>query len=574
MTNPLHIISPTSIAGPTHRLWVVFDDIAPTTSELPESHTDGRHLVAEWLTDVDIDVRKVLNKLHKSSPILFSYLQPARPEDKRRMPPGPRTTGVLASLTTPNPDAPHAALLTDLSVELGQFCPPDFVIPGWRVLDVWPDSALMIERLQDQRVDREKPFAEVLKRCLADGNPAPGLTMRQHFGFTGTHASMALLEVAILGWEHPESTAAIQAAMTHLTGSGLGQIGHKLAMSGNFRAAWAAFDQLPSDIWDSSAHANALWAIQADNSGLGLQPDRARKYLEKALPYGTRNPTIFYNAACVFIELGDVPACLVSIQNAVRFSSHQLDDPIRAEALFANLVGTPEFEAAFEVESISVERERIRAAQVAQQAAIFAQAGAELPMSEAGKTLIALAKDLSGKNAELVKKVEAALANPPFTVEIIGFYPSRKNTPFENCYRFMVSQLSSAGLLMAAEDKYSYGVFKQFAAHIELPDDVKKLRQRNYDQAEFLPTMAEIEARFEAKGLRLTTLWTGGGDHLYFTALPPEIAARWANVSIGTTHDSQHLGLRSPCWGVLFDHLSYAFGWSEPLQGWREPAWI
>ncbi len=563
MTNPLHIISPTSIAAPTSRLWVVFRDLTPSTSELPASRTGGCHLVSEWPADVDIDVRKALNNLHKSSPIRFSYLQPAKPEDKRRMPPGARTTEVLASLTTPDPDAPYSAVLTDLGVELGQFCPPDFVTPGWRILDVWPDSALMIERLVDQRCGREKAFAEVLNRCLADGNPGPGLTMRPHFGFTGTHASMALLEIAVLGWEHPDSPAAIQAAMTHLTGSGLGKIAHRLAAAGNFRAAWAAFDHVPSDTWDSSAHANALWAIQADNSGLGLQPERARKYLEKALPYGTRNPAVFFNAACVFVELGDIPACLVSIQNAVRFSSHQLDDAIRAEALFANLVGTPAFEAAFDVESVSVERKR--AAQDTQQAAIFAKAGTELLTSQAGKNLVAFAKDISGGDLELVKKVEAALAKPPFTAETIGFYPDRRNTPFENCYRFMVSELSKAGLLMAAEDKYSDGVFKQFTMYIELPNDVKKLRRRHYDHAEFLPAMAEIEARFEAKGLRLTTLWTAGGDHLYFAALTPEVAKRWLNRSVGTTHDGQQLGLRSPCWGALYEHLSYALGWAEKI---------
>lgn len=567
MTNPLHIISPTSVAAPTSRIWVVFNGVAPTILDLPACQTDHEHLVAEWSQDLDIDVRKVLNKAHKRSPILFSYLQPATPDAKRRMPPGPRTIKALTILSGPKEGAPHAALLTDLSVELSQFCPPNLVSPAWRILDAWPDTNKMIRRLENQRCSREKIFADILEHCLAELKSEPCLTIRQHFGFTGKANPMALLEIAALGWEHPDSAAAMAAAMSHLSGTRPGQIGHKLATSGNFRAAWAVFDLLPSDVWNSNAHANALWAIQADNSGLGVQPERAKKYLEKALPFGTRNPTIFYNAACVFIELGNVPACLVSIQNAVRFSNHQLDEAMRSEPLFAKLVGTPKFEAAFDVESVSVERERLRAAQDAERKSIFAQAATELPKSQAGRTLIALVKDLSGQNAALIKKVEAALANPPFTAEAIGFYPSRENTPFENCYRFAVSQLSKAGLLMAAEDKYSYGIFNQFAAHIELPDGLKTMRKRAYEPTCFLPAMADIEARFEAKGLRLTTLWTGGGDHLYFAALPPEVAARWVNVSVGTTHDDQHLGLRAPCWGALYEHLSYAFGWSNSEVG-------
>ena len=571
MASPLHIISPTSIAATTHRLWVVFEADALEV-DLPDCRVDANHLVAEWPTDVELDVRAALNAAHKQSAIRFSYLQPATPAETRRMPPGPRTTAVLSNLQKPSADAPHAGLFTDLCLELEKFC-PDLVTPGWRLVDAWPHSDLMIERLSQQRCGREKALTDVLNLCLERRIFEPGLTVRKHFGLAGSDDPLALLEVAVLGHELPDSPAAISAAMNHLTGSGLGKLGYKLTKAGNFPAAWVAFDHVPADLWDTSAHANALWAIQADNSGLGVQPERARRYLERALPYGTRNPAIYFNGACVCIELGAVDSCLACIQNAVRFSDHQLDDAIRNEPMFAPLIGTPEFEAAFDVESASVERERLRAARDAERAAVFATFAAELPESRLAATLLAWVDDMSRHDQAMLLRVKGALARPPKTPEEIGFYPSRDNTPIENCYRFAVSQLHRAGLLMAAEDKYSDGVFKQFAQHITLPDGVSTLRRRHFDPAEFLPLMAQIDAAFAAKGLCLTTVSPGGGDHVYFAALPRDVAEKWLNVVVATTHDAQNLGLRPPCWGTLFDHLSYALGWDGKLDGWHEPEW-
>ncbi len=72
---------------------------------------------------------------------------------------------------------------------------------------------------------------------------------------------------------------------------------------------------------------NALYAVQNDNTGVGLMPERARRYLECAEPFGPQNPEILHNGACVLAELGDTQ-CLHWIEAALRHgfeAPYQLD---------------------------------------------------------------------------------------------------------------------------------------------------------------------------------------------------------------------------------------------------------
>ncbi|XXX77491.1 hypothetical protein WMF30_01780 [Sorangium sp. So ce134] len=43
--------------------------------------------------------------------------------------------------------------------------------------------------------------------------------------------------------------------------------------------------------------------MQDDNTHLGKDPERARRYLAACVPRGPENPAIFFNAACVAVEL-------------------------------------------------------------------------------------------------------------------------------------------------------------------------------------------------------------------------------------------------------------------------------
>jgi len=72
-------------------------------------------------------------------------------------------------------------------------------------------------------------------------------------------------------------------------------------------------------------YCNALWAIQDDNTHLGVNPKRARRYLKACLPHGPENPAIFFNAMAVLVELGDIEGALEQTKNAARHGYGKLD---------------------------------------------------------------------------------------------------------------------------------------------------------------------------------------------------------------------------------------------------------
>ncbi len=89
---------------------------------------------------------------------------------------------------------------------------------------------------------------------------------------------------------------------------------------------------------DSSTCCNALWAVQDDNTHLGVDRARAEKYLALALPEGPGNPAIFFNACCVLVELGEIERGLDQVRAAVAHGYAKIDMMRRAfetEPLFA-----------------------------------------------------------------------------------------------------------------------------------------------------------------------------------------------------------------------------------------------
>lgn len=101
------------------------------------------------------------------------------------------------------------------------------------------------------------------------------------------------------------------------------------------------FSDLPKEVY-----CNALWVIQNDNSKLGTQPKRAKRYLEACLPHGPKNPAVYFNAACVLFELGDHDGALSQIENAKAHNYDRLEN-VRDEKLLAPLRSHPRFEAVF-----------------------------------------------------------------------------------------------------------------------------------------------------------------------------------------------------------------------------------
>ena len=74
---------------------------------------------------------------------------------------------------------------------------------------------------------------------------------------------------------------------------------------------------LPHRTLDLSAYCNALWVVQRDNTGLAIDPERARRYLDACLIHAPANPEIHMNASGVLMELGDEEGALDQLFHAV-----------------------------------------------------------------------------------------------------------------------------------------------------------------------------------------------------------------------------------------------------------------
>lgn len=127
----------------------------------------------------------------------------------------------------------------------------------------------------------------------------------------------------------------------------LAVLGHNLAREGRFAPAIALFDAiLDCPGLDRSAYCNALWVRMEDNCKLPLDRAQAERFLAHALPHGPRNPAIFYNAACLYMELDQRDHVLANLRLAIE---HRYDKPelLREEPLFRPLATDPRFTALF-----------------------------------------------------------------------------------------------------------------------------------------------------------------------------------------------------------------------------------
>ncbi len=127
----------------------------------------------------------------------------------------------------------------------------------------------------------------------------------------------------------------------------LAYLGFEAIEAGLWLEAIAAFDLvIESPHLDRTAYNNALFAIMADNNKLPIDRPRALRFLAAALRFGAENPAIFYNSACVYMELGEVERTLECLAQARRHG-HTSPETLRDEPLFRPLADDPRFKALF-----------------------------------------------------------------------------------------------------------------------------------------------------------------------------------------------------------------------------------
>jgi hypothetical protein len=68
---------------------------------------------------------------------------------------------------------------------------------------------------------------------------------------------------------------------------------------------------------DRSFYCNVLWALQNDNTGLPVNKALNEKVLSLCLPQGESNSAVFYNAACLYVEMDEVDLAFDCIKRAV-----------------------------------------------------------------------------------------------------------------------------------------------------------------------------------------------------------------------------------------------------------------
>lgn len=118
-----------------------------------------------------------------------------------------------------------------------------------------------------------------------------------------------------------------------------------LMTSGEFAKALVLFDSgLEGKVHALSA-ANPLFAVQNDNNHLGVVPERSRRYLDRCLPFGAENPTVYLNGACVAVELGSYDEAMALLTEAKKhgvavkpFKNEGLFIPLRDRADFKVLM--------------------------------------------------------------------------------------------------------------------------------------------------------------------------------------------------------------------------------------------
>jgi hypothetical protein len=118
------------------------------------------------------------------------------------------------------------------------------------------------------------------------------------------------------------------------------RLAFEYATGGRPREALKLFDALlPAQGLALSTYCNALWVVQDDNTHLGVDEPRARRYLDFCLPHGPDNPAVFFNACCVLSELGDLEGALARLRDATMhgFSRDVMREQIQSQPLFAAL---------------------------------------------------------------------------------------------------------------------------------------------------------------------------------------------------------------------------------------------
>ncbi|MDJ1466808.1 WGR domain-containing protein [Xanthocytophaga flava] len=97
---------------------------------------------------------------------------------------------------------------------------------------------------------------------------------------------------------------------------------------------------------------NALWVLQNDNTGLPVNNELNEKFLAKCLPYGPQNPAIFFNAACLYVEMNQLEKATECVQHAIDHQYNNIKsmkNEIQTLAMFAEFRDYPPLKSLLQI---------------------------------------------------------------------------------------------------------------------------------------------------------------------------------------------------------------------------------
>jgi hypothetical protein len=200
--------------------------------------------------------------------------------------------------------------------------------------------------------------------------------------------------------------------------------------------------------------------------------------------------------------------------------------------------------------------------------------------------IIALARDLSGGDPQIIAQARRFVDEPPTTIEEIGFYGCQNAAAEARTFLGVVAALAGVGHLYSIEDKYTPEIIARWIddevlvldalppparsvfstlADCEYPDLDEEEHSSLYERLmrNFAQATRAFEDQLAGSGKALLSIDATDGDTMFFAVVTADVAVRWQNKAFAVRSDGYRPGVRPAMWDRFWVHLSYALDFDD-----------